>query len=394
MRDAPLVFPPALESAYQADLADEKRLAFVQACGLCVILYATFGILDMWAIPQAVAQAWAIRALVVGATLACMAYAWRGRDAFAAVYQPVTCGLMALWGAGIEAIIALARPGEPAYTVYYAGLTLVTMALYTWTYVRPLYACLLGVGLALSYAALAVYWQHLDSEPRATSLVANLFFLISTNIIGLLSLLTRERYSRRAFVLKNALKHDLELQGEAQRQSEYLSEHDHLTSLPNRLHFERMAADLFAQALSRGAAVGILFIDLDDFKPVNDIHGHAAGDHVLECAARRIKGCIRSTDVAARVGGDEFVVAIPLPGPETDSLERLRLLLAERLRQPVEYQGQRLHVGASIGIASYPQDGVTVADVKAAADQRMYLLKRACKVSRAAPIGNAAIAGK
>lgn len=394
MRNMPVVFSPALESAYQADLADEKRRAFLHAGGLCVLLYTGFGVLDIWAISSAVMQAWMVRALVVGVTLACMAYAkWRC-SAFLGCYQAIVCGLMALWGVGIEAIIALARPGEGAYTVYYAGLTLVTMALFTWTYVRPLYACILGAALAFSYLLLAVFWQRLDREPGATGLIANLFFLVSTNIIGLLSMFTRERFSRSAFLHKNALKHDLELQGEAQRQSLYLSEHDHLTALPNRLRFERIAAELFLQAAARGGAVGVLFIDLDDFKPVNDTHGHAAGDHVLACAARRIRSCIRASDVAARLGGDEFVVAIPLPAPDTDALERLRLLLAERLRQPVEYQGKPLLVGASIGVACFPPDGNTVAEVRAAADQRMYLSKRAGKAGRAAPVGDEVASGK
>lgn len=210
MRNTPPVFSPALEDAYQTDLAHEKRSTFLHAGSLCVLLYSGFGVLDIWAISSAVPQAWMVRALVVGATLACMAYAkWRS-SAFLARYEGIVCGLTALWGLGIEAIIALASPGEAAYTAYYAGLTLVTMALYTWTYVRPLYACILGAALAFSYLLLAVFWQRLDREPGATSLIANLFFLVSTNIIGLLSMYTRERFSRSAFLHKNALKHDLD----------------------------------------------------------------------------------------------------------------------------------------------------------------------------------------
>ena len=218
MRDLPRVFSPALESAYQDDLAAEKRRSFLHACGLCVVLYSAFGVLDIWAIPSAVRQAWAVRALVVGVTVAAIVCVRRWPGAFVRAYDTVVLALMALWGAGIEAIIALARPGEPAYTVYYAGLTLVTMALYTWTYVRPLHACLLAAALAYSYLMLAVFWQRLGAEPGVTSLIANLFFLISTNIIGLLSQMTRERFSRSAFLHKNALKHDLELQREGRAQ--------------------------------------------------------------------------------------------------------------------------------------------------------------------------------
>ncbi len=311
-----------------------------------------------------------------------MGLAWRRREAFLGVYQPLMCLLFAFWGLGIVAIIALARPIEAAYTAYYAGLMLVTMALFTWTYLRPHYACLVGAGLAISYLALALLWQDLRSESEAISLLANLFFLLSANIIGLLSLLTRERFSRRAFLLKNALKVDLEMQGEAKRQSDYLSQHDHLTGLPNRLHFDRSVRALIETARENGSAVGFLYVDLDNFKPINDVHGHDAGDFVLSSTANRILSSIGEGDFAARLGGDEFVIVIPFAGPSTDLLERASLALSERLCEPIDYLARPMRIGASIGIASFPFDGTCVDEVLTCADQRMYVLKRTTKTAR------------
>ncbi len=376
-------FPPALECAYERDLAEEKYRAFIQTAGLCVFLYIAFGVLDIWALPSSLHQAWAIRAAVVGTTLFCMAMAWRRRVAFLAMYQPLVCLMFVLWGLGIEAIIAHARPGEAAYTAYYAGLMLVTMALFTWTYLRPQYACVVGAALVTSYLALALFWQNFQSQSQAISLFANLFFLLSANTIGLFSLLTRERFSRRAFLLKNALKVDLEMQGEAKRQSDYLSQHDHLTGLPNRLHFERSVSELIEAARAQESAVGILFVDPDNFKPINDTHGHDAGDFVLSSTAQRILSSIGEGDFAARLGGDEFVIAMPLSSAGSDLLERASHALSERLCEPIDYHGRPIRIGASIGMASFPLHGSCLGDVMASADQRMYTLKRSAKTSPA-----------
>ena len=142
-------FPPGLESSYQQDIVPAKYRSFSQACMLCMLLYVCFGVLDIWALPNALGLAWSVRAVVVLATLACLWRAWRERTWFVRHYRALTLGLYALWGAGIEVIIASSMPGEAAWTQYYAGLTLVTTALYTWTYVPPLAAGMLGALLTV-----------------------------------------------------------------------------------------------------------------------------------------------------------------------------------------------------------------------------------------------------
>lgn len=369
-------FAVCLEPHYQQDLAPAKYRSFSQASMLCVLLYTSFGVLDLWALPNAIPFAWTVRAIVIAVTLGCLALAWRDRGWFVRNYGRLTLGVYALWGIGIEAIIASAGPGDAAWTHYYAGLTLVTTALYTWSFVTPIAAGILGLTLTAIYVCIAIGLQQLHMRPEGSALVAVLFFLISTNLIGLLSMLAREKFSRQAFLLKHMLRKDLEHAGNEQRNTQKIAEHDHLTGLPNRLRFERRAQELFNNANLTGGSVGLLFIDLDGFKPINDMHGHAAGDAVLSDVANKMLSLIRSEDLVARLGGDEFVIAIPLATDNSERLHSLRLALSMRIGQPLHWEGKSLRVTASIGMACYPEDGDTVADVLARADQAMYHDKR------------------
>lgn len=136
------------------------------------------------------------------------------------------------------------------------------------------------------------------------------------------------------------------LEAELQRQAL----HDPLTDLPNR----RLFSELLEQALegcdARGRSVAVLFLDLDDFKGVNDSLGHEAGDRLLIRAAERIKGCLRSEDVLARFGGDEFTVLLR-DVSEADDVVRVVERISAVLRQPVEISGREIPVSTSIGIA-------------------------------------------
>jgi diguanylate cyclase (GGDEF)-like protein len=149
---------------------------------------------------------------------------------------------------------------------------------------------------------------------------------------------------------------------------------DPLTALPNRRYFEDSLAVLLNRTLRGGRVCGVLFIDLDGFKAINDNHGHKAGDLLLKTVGDRVSQQVRSHDTVARWGGDELVVVVD----DTD-LGQL-LMLADRLRnaieQPVDYDGLALRVGASIGHALPPNDGVTPRELLKVADQRMYEQKQ------------------
>ncbi|HSI52046.1 MAG TPA: diguanylate cyclase [Ideonella sp.] len=161
-----------------------------------------------------------------------------------------------------------------------------------------------------------------------------------------------------------------------QQELEHLSHHDMLTGLPNRRLFQDRLAHALAQARRNGEAVCLLFIDLNDFKQVNDQHGHDAGDVVLQVIAQRLHAAMRQADTVARLGGDEFVVLL-----DTSAHPLHVALIAEKLldeiRLPVPHGARQLRVDASIGIARYPHDGETASDIMANADRAMYATKTA-----------------
>lgn len=162
----------------------------------------------------------------------------------------------------------------------------------------------------------------------------------------------------------------------------HLAAHDPLTGLPNR----RLYADRFDQATLRalrdGSRFGLLVIDLDRFKMVNDTFGHQAGDHVLREVAYRFRRVLRGDDIVARTGGDEFTVIVNGIGTLGDA-QGIAAALRQSLDAPIEFGGPRPYqAGASIGAALYPDDGMTETRLHAAADQRMYACKRPYRPAR------------
>ncbi|MBC3933987.1 sensor domain-containing diguanylate cyclase [Undibacterium rugosum] len=152
---------------------------------------------------------------------------------------------------------------------------------------------------------------------------------------------------------------------------------DKLTDLPNRSYFDEKIESMLLRAEQEHTLLGLVFIDLDDFKPVNDRYGHEVGDELLKAVAGRLQACVRQNDVAARLGGDEFVVIMP-----DLQDEQAAQILSERLRESI-YQpftlnsvGQ-LKISCSVGIALYPDHGKTVAEIMRHSDIAMYAAKRA-----------------
>ncbi|MGY1845257.1 putative bifunctional diguanylate cyclase/phosphodiesterase [Modestobacter sp. SYSU DS0875] len=151
--------------------------------------------------------------------------------------------------------------------------------------------------------------------------------------------------------------------------------HDPLTELPNRAQAMQLTESALFRARRTGAMTGLLFVDLDGFKAVNDTHGHACGDEVLRTVAGRLEAAVRSGDVVCRLGGDEFVVLVEPVETERDLLELAERLIAV-VSQPIATDGHQVRVGASIGVA-VSRDATTDADVLfAEADAATYRAKR------------------
>ena len=152
--------------------------------------------------------------------------------------------------------------------------------------------------------------------------------------------------------------------------------YDHLTKLPNRHMFQELLAREMKHALRTGRTLGLLFIDLDGFKSVNDSLGHDAGDQLLKQVARRIRARIRETDTVARLGGDEFTVILT-DVTQASAVEHLAEVLLAELAEPFALNGTQAAISASVGIGLFPDDARTCDQLVKNADAAMYAAKNA-----------------
>jgi diguanylate cyclase len=150
---------------------------------------------------------------------------------------------------------------------------------------------------------------------------------------------------------------------------------DPLTGLPNRLLMMDRLDSAIAAARRQETRIGVLFIDLDDFKRINDTLGHAIGDEALKLAARRLQSAVRDSDTVSRHGGEEFLVLLPGISQAADAAAIARKLLAA-LAAPARAGDHRLQLSASVGITIYPEDAEDAQTLISRADAAMYRAKR------------------
>lgn len=171
-----------------------------------------------------------------------------------------------------------------------------------------------------------------------------------------------------------AIKIDITERKYAQEKLDHLAHYDVLTNLPNRSLFVDRVQHGLALAKRENRMVGLLFLDLDKFKPINDTWGHAVGDLVLQEVAQRMQSCVRESDTVSRIGGDEFVVLLLNVASPADALrvaEKIRLTLND----PMLLDGKTLSISSCIGVALYPEHGQSQVELSRHADAAMYQAK-------------------
>ena len=151
--------------------------------------------------------------------------------------------------------------------------------------------------------------------------------------------------------------------------------YDHLTGLPNLNLFKDMAEQMLEQARRRNGLCGLLYLDLDHFKSINDQYGHLVGDQCLYQFAKKLKELLRGEDIPARLHGDEFAVLLPDLSSQRAAIIVIEKILAE-LSVPLEVEGRKHQLRCSIGLAVYPEDGQNLQALLKVADKKMYLAKR------------------
>ncbi|WP_455756540.1 diguanylate cyclase domain-containing protein [Sulfurimonas sp.] len=161
----------------------------------------------------------------------------------------------------------------------------------------------------------------------------------------------------------------------ANQELERIATNDVVTDLPNRVYFQDIVYDMFHRAKVDEKIVAIMFLDLDGFKTINDTLGHEAGDHILKIVGSRLKSVLRDSDTVARVGGDEFAIAIGNIS-DVEHVKKIAKTLIKEVNEFCPYKDEKCHVGVSIGISFYPEHGDSIEELMKRADKAMYDIKR------------------
>ncbi|WP_256757111.1 sensor domain-containing diguanylate cyclase [Cohnella sp. WQ 127256] len=168
---------------------------------------------------------------------------------------------------------------------------------------------------------------------------------------------------------------DITIQKKSEEHLTYLAHYDELTGLPNRSLFLETLKDTLLQAKKSSTMAALLFIDLNNFKLVNDRFGHVEGDKLLRLTAKRIKQSVRQSDLVSRLAGDEFTVILPYISTRKDA-ERVKSAIVQNMLEPFIFDEQEMVVTASVGISVFPEDAEDLEQMLRKADFSMYADKK------------------
>ncbi|KAB7665056.1 bifunctional diguanylate cyclase/phosphodiesterase [Bacillus sp. B1-b2] len=172
----------------------------------------------------------------------------------------------------------------------------------------------------------------------------------------------------------STIAHDITERKELEKVVYNQAYYDTLTNLPNRRSLQEKLISI-TNHLSEDSKVAVLFMDLDNFKTINDNLGHEVGDQILAITANKLRNCVENSEFVCRYGGDEFIIILENIHTESEILEKANSIV-KTFQEPFLFQGHSLHVTGSIGISVYPDDGLNLAELMKKADNAMYQIKR------------------
>lgn len=329
-------------------------------------MIALHGLLDFsFGSSQPSLEFWSIRLGVIA--LGAMVFLLSFHHKFGRINQ-LTIGFTGL-AAGIGLLAMMWSLDNEMVGYYYAGLILITVWCHNFSGLRFVNAMLVSLLIFLAFNVMFVSFRQLPLE----ALVSYEFFIFTANLFGAISSYMTEEQHRALFLREKELDRERILQKQR-------ALHDPLTRLPNR----RLLVDRIDQAINyatrNNQLCAGLFLDLDNFKPINDTYGHAVGDLVLREIVRRLKRAVREADTLARLGGDEFFVLARGLLSEDDA-KILAGKLRKQIEKPIFFRSLPPITGlsVSIGICMFPYADVSAQDVIHRADQAMYQVKHSGK---------------
>lgn len=282
-------------------------------------------------------------------------------------------------GITISIGVLISQPGEYIYDIYFAGIMILIITTFSWTYLPVKHSILISVVFSAIYVMIKVF-VHKDIEgSRFLTLMSHLFFLAGAGIIALIAQYIRDNLIYKNLKLQKRLKAIAASKTKEAEIQAKLANMDELTGIPNRRYIRDCLRKALIEVEQSQNLLTLLFIDLNGFKRINDTYGHDSGDKVLEITAQRLQHTIREGDYLARLGGDEFLIGFKTNQFSAKLVGTLCSKLRKNIAAPIAFNGHKLQVGTSIGIASYPKDGKNFEELIKVADRHMYLDKEECK---------------
>ena len=358
-----------LEQSYQERQRTQFLLSFRAALTLGVLINIAFAVDDLWVAPHQLFSLWRIRAFALGATLVLMAFPRVSKEPGA--YQRLGTLVILLYGTMCWAL--LCSIPQAATNLYYVGMLLIMAAADTLLYVGFLRGVVISFVLSVTTLALLI----LRDTPFG-QIINHAAFLSSALVVTSLGSYQAERGRRMNFFARCVI----EREREESRLQAFI---DPLCNVPNRRLLMQKIGDAMLRCKEMHSYLALVFIDINNFKQINDRFGHRVGDRVLQDAATRLTGCVRGVDTVARLGGDEFVVLLE-DLPDSDTLSTFVRRIADCFCTELAIDELKMGYEVSLGHSIYPGDADSAEALLEAADRRMYDAKSLGREQRS-PVG-------
>jgi len=367
----------------QKDLGNQKYSTYIFSEVLLVsrlvsilgiVMFLGFFIIDLWAF-STIDTPIIVTRLVVAFTLALVLLSSYNYDFFRKFHLLILPVPYVVAISGLNYIISIAEPTDYASNVYFAGLMLIIMMLFAWSFLKTTTSLSISIFMLILYSAAVMNsWTGTDEE-LFVKLLTTMSFLISSAVIGFISQLIRDRHLKENYALQQSLGKALEDKTEEAEDNAYLANHDTLTGLANRRYVTEQLENSLEEAKAKDKLLLVMFIDLNGFKQINDIYGHAVGDEVLKIIARRLELAVRKNDSLSRLGGDEYLIGLQVAKENLSEVESMVKKYETIISDTIKVDGVKLQVGASIGVAAYPIHGNNIKVLMDIADKKMYQVK-------------------
>lgn len=370
------------QAAYNRYLDAKKKQSARLNSLTAIFLFVNLTILHYWLIPSSFQEVQALGFLAITNFL--LLFLSTYQSFFSRYYAVIISIGYLIPSFMIESIIFLSKPSELAYYVSFSTLLIIIMTMFSWAHLSSR-VLILTISLIVAGLISAILFHQGDEGLHSVYLIliSNLFFLGAAIIAGVVSRLMRDSNLKQNFILQQSLENALDEKIKEVKKFEFYSNHDQLTGLTNR----RFAEKNFSKKISKveekeNITFVLMFLDLNNFKIINDTYGHEAGDKVLRVTSERLKLLIREEDNLVRLGGDEFLICLEINRIDDLTLYKVRKKIKDCISQPIRYKQNTLIVTTSIGVSRYPEDGESLEALIKSADTHMYKEKKDIDIVR------------